>query len=164
MGFFFKLWGDESCSFLDPTPWETGKNTMSQVPLSELGWTKSSYPKCEFWVAFYTYTYIYMYIKNVCLAMYVTNLCISVLKSGSLIESHLPLIFLAFSRTQQSFFTGWGLFLLLFLDSAWEESWDLQKTGRSLSKIFPVKKKKLLLWIKAGGTPLNYAISLLVIN
>ncbi|KAI1232061.1 hypothetical protein IHE44_0007114 [Lamprotornis superbus] len=39
-----RLWGDESCSFLDPTPWETGKTTMSKVPFSELSWTKSSYP------------------------------------------------------------------------------------------------------------------------
>lgn len=82
-----------------------------------------------------------MYIKNVCLAMYETNLCISVLKSGSLIESS---HFSCFFFDSAVFFYRMRVFLLLFLDSAWEESWDLQKTGGSLSKIFPVKKKKLL--------------------
>lgn len=75
--------------------------------------------------------------------MYVSNVFIStVLESGPLIESHLHFIVFVFSKIQQSFFMGWGFFFFnYFLTQLWEESWDLQKTGRSLSKIFLEKNK-----------------------
>lgn len=75
--------------------------------------------------------------------MYVSNVFIStVLKSGPLIESHLRFIVFVFLRFSSLFlWDGDFFFFNYFLTQLWEESWDLQKTGRSLSKIFLEKNK-----------------------
>lgn len=96
---------------------------------------------------FYTYIFIYMYIKNIYVSAYICIYIHLALKSDPLVESYLHFIFFVEDSAP---FLWYGndiivIIITYFLAQLWKESWDLQKAGRNLSKVFLGIKSVLLL-------------------